>query len=58
MSKQLTVDEILEKWGWKFLPYSPNEYQWMKFDANGDLIAQEGDELWTKDVYAATNAIP
>lgn len=38
--------EFLEKHGWKFLPYAPNEWMWMLFDAAGKRIAVQGDHIW------------
>lgn len=44
----------LEALGWDFLPYGPNEWQWMKFDATGKRIAVQCDAVWGADVRAVT----
>ncbi len=39
----------MQEKGWEFVPISDNEWAWLKFDSNGKLIAQQGDETWQKD---------
>jgi hypothetical protein len=49
----LTTTQIaaLEALGWDFLPYAPNEWQWMKFDPHGgQRIAIQGDRTWAADL--------
>lgn len=43
----------LKAMGWDFLPYAPNEWQWMKFDATGKYLAQEGEPVWAADLTIA-----
>ena len=35
--------------GWGFLQIGPDEWTWLKFDTNGNRIAQGGDETWAAD---------
>ena len=46
---QRTIDN-LEELGWKFLPYSDEGWEWMKFDENKKRIARQGDLTWLKDL--------
>jgi hypothetical protein len=49
----LTTTQItaLEALGWAFLPYAPNEWQWMKFDPqSGKRIADQCDATWQADL--------
>jgi hypothetical protein len=39
----------LKKLGWDFLPTGPNEFDWLKFDKDGNVIARGGDATWAKD---------
>lgn len=36
--------------GWDFMPTGPNEWDWLKFDAEGNVIAKGGDETWNADI--------
>ena len=42
--------EDFEALGWEFMPYSPEEWMWMKFDKEGTRIAVEGDETYQRDI--------
>jgi hypothetical protein len=50
----LTTAQIkaLEGLGWDFLPYAPNEWQWMKFDKDGQRTASQCDAVWNADCRA------
>ncbi len=53
MAGKFTPAEIvkLKALGWDFLPYAPDEWQWMKFDADGKCIAIQCDQTWARDCY-------
>lgn len=44
----------LEALGWDFVPTAPDEYDWLKFANDGEIIARGGDEVWAKDVATVT----
>lgn len=50
--------EKLKSWGWDFMPTGPNEWEWMKFDAEGKRVAVGGDSEWQDDLTAANHSNP
>ena len=40
----------LKSKGWDFLPFGPEEWQWMKFNSTGERIAVQGDGTWAEDL--------
>lgn len=51
-TRLLTDGEIdwLESLGWQFLRSAPNVWGWVKFDANGNRVAIQGDPIWDRDM--------
>lgn len=43
-----TADKLREL-GWEFFQTGPDEGQWLKWE-DEDCIAQQGDEIWEKDL--------
>lgn len=39
--------------GWKFFQYDPDNFQWMKFNSDGEQIATQGDDTWIADLTEA-----
>ena len=38
------------KLGWEFMPTGPEEWEWVKFDKDGSIIARQGDGDWAEDL--------
>lgn len=47
-----TQEELskIELSGWNFLPTGPEEWDWLKADSDGRIVARQGDETWRKDM--------
>lgn len=50
MTLLISTEKKMEALGWKFLPYGPNEWQWMKFDETGKRIGFQCDPTWAADL--------
>ncbi len=45
--------EALNNLGWAYLPTGPDEWDWIKTDGHGKVIARGGDKVWAADVVTA-----
>lgn len=45
----------MEAKGWRFYPSGHNEYEWMKFAADGRRVGRGGDAIWKADWASACN---
>lgn len=43
--------------GWKFYPFGPEDWEWMKFDDEGRRIARQGDPVYNSDLAYARERI-
>ena len=47
--------DALERLGWEFMPYGPTEWGWIKFDDDGHVVGQGGDDTWERDLRGLAN---
>jgi hypothetical protein len=60
MTLPLLKEEMvwLESLGWEFMPTGPNEWEWLKFDIDGNVVvAQQGSAEWCRDLQSASRAV-
>ncbi len=48
MTEETMAD--LKRLGWDFFMTGPNEWQWIRFNASGRLVAVQGDPNWSSDL--------
>ncbi len=52
MTEKMTKQEManLRAKGWDFVPTGPDEYSWIKFDAEGNYLAQGLQPVFFEDM--------